>query len=72
MDPSKILEIREMATPKDRQAVQRFLGKINFLQRFVPNISKTTSTLKDLLKSDKVFHWDEQARGKSFKAILKI
>ena len=71
-DPSKIQAIREMPTPKDRQAVQRLLGMVNFVQRFLPNLSETTSTLRDLLKSDTLFQWDEQVHGKAFNAIKKI
>ena len=71
-DPSKIQAIREMPTLKDRQAVQRLLGMVNFVQRFLPNLSETTSTLRDLLKSDTLFQWDEQVHGKAFNAIKKI
>ena len=57
-DPSEIQAIREMPTPMDKQAVQRLLGMVNFVKRSVhePNRSETTSTLRDLLKSDKLFH----------------
>ncbi|XP_062576513.1 uncharacterized protein K02A2.6-like [Saccostrea cucullata] len=71
-DPSKVQAIREMPTPTDRQAVQRLLGMVNFVQRFVPNLSEVTSTLRDLLKSDTYFHWDEQVHGNAFSTIKKI
>ena len=70
-DLSKIQAIREMPTPKDRHAVQRLLGMVSFVQRFLPNLSETTSTLRDLLKSDTLFQWDEQVHGKAFNAIKK-
>lgn len=72
VDPSKIQAIREMPTPTNRQAVQRLLGMVNFVQRFVPNLSEVTSTLRDLLKNDTLFHWDEQVHGKAFISIKKI
>lgn len=51
-DPSKVQAIRETPTPTERQAVQRSLGMINFVQKFVPNVSETASILRDLLKSN--------------------
>lgn len=58
-----------MPTPTNRQAVQRLLGMVNFVQRFVPNLLEVTSTLRDFLKNDTYFHWDEQVHGKTFIAI---
>lgn len=62
VDPSKVQAIREIPTSTNRQAVQRL----------VPNLSEVTSTLRNLLKNDTFFHWDEQVHGKTFIAIKKI
>ena len=41
-DPDKITAITEMPVPEDITALQRFLGMINYLGKFVPNLSELT------------------------------
>ena len=50
-DPSEIQAIREKPTTMEKQAVQRLLGMVKFVKRFVhlTNRLETTSTLPDLL-----------------------
>ena len=51
-DPDKIKSIREMQAPTSKKELQSFLGMVNFLRKFSPNLSETTSKLRDLLKSN--------------------
>ena len=44
-DPTKTEAIRDMPTPKSKQDLQRLLGMITYLGKFIPNLSITT-TLK--------------------------
>ena len=59
-DPAKIKAINEMPPPKDKQELQTFLGMVTYLSKFSPNLSDATKPLRDLLKSDVDFTWDEQ------------
>ena len=59
-DPAKIKAINEMPPPKDKQELQTFLGMVTYLSKFSPNLSDATKPLRDLLKSDVEFTWDEQ------------
>ena len=59
-DPAKIKGICEMPTPKSKQDVKRLLGMVNYLQKFAPNLSEVTAPIRDLLKEENVFLWDEQ------------
>ena len=34
--------IQEMPTPKNKQELQRFLGFVNYVEKFIPNISQIT------------------------------
>lgn len=45
VDPSKVQAIREMPTTTNRQAVQRLLGMVNFVQRFEPLRSYINTTI---------------------------
>ena len=56
-DPTKIEAIRDMPTPKSKQDLQRLLGMITYLDKFVPNLSITTAPLRQLMESDVKWHW---------------
>ncbi|XP_046571037.1 uncharacterized protein K02A2.6-like [Haliotis rubra] len=64
IDHMKVEAITNMPTPTDKQGIKRILGMVNFVQKFVPNLSEVTAPLRDLLKSDVNFRWDEQVHGK--------
>ena len=51
-DPTKIEAIRDMPTPKSKQGLQRLLGVITYLGKFIPNLSITTAPLRQLMESD--------------------
>src|SRR6185436_11769999 len=68
-DPDKVKAIDEMPRPVDKQGVQRFLGMATYLSRYIPQFSETTAPLRELLKSDNAFAWDENVHGKAFRAL---
>ncbi len=51
-DPSKVQAIIDMAPPQNKQELQSFLGSVNFLSNFVPNLSQSTHIMRGLLKKD--------------------
>ena len=51
-DPDKVSAIVNMDTPADVKAVQRFLGTVTYLSKFIPNFSIITEPLRALIKSD--------------------
>ena len=54
-DPRKTSAIREMPIPQTKRELQRFLGMVNFLAKFVPQLSTLTASLRELLQKDEVF-----------------
>lgn len=64
-DPSKTKAISEMPVPADVPALQRFLGMINYLGKFIPNYSQLTALLQQLTHKDTEWAW------KSNKTLLK-
>ena len=56
-DPTKILGLSNMSTPKDKSAIRRLLSIVNFLANHVPNVSSITAPLHDLVKADVHFKW---------------
>ena len=59
-DPKKVQGITEMTAPTDKQQLQSFLGMVNYMGTFIPNLSHHTEPLRAMLKKDNVFHWEEQ------------
>ena len=49
-DPSKIEALKRLPEPRDEKLLQSFLGMVNYLSRFNPNIANMTHNLRALLK----------------------
>ena len=49
-----------MPTPMDKQGVRRFLGVIDYLSKFCPQLSNVTQLLRNLTKDDAPFLWSTQ------------
>ena len=56
-DDCKIQAIQDMPSPSSRKELERFLGMVNYLGKFIPNLSDVTAPLRDLLKQDIVWQW---------------
>ena len=44
-DPKKVQGIMEMTAPTDKQQLQSFLGMVNYMGTFIPNLSHHTELL---------------------------
>lgn len=53
VDPKQVEAIDMINIPINRKGIQSFLGKINFLRRFLPNFVEIIKLLTDMLKKDK-------------------
>lgn len=58
-DPAKVVDIKEMPTPQNRQELQRFLGMMNYLSPFIANFSAKSAPLRQLLGKDSLFLWED-------------
>ena len=56
-DPSKVRAIKQMQQPKDVGDIGRFLGLANKLGKFIPNLSRVTQPLRDLLQKKNQWTW---------------
>lgn len=71
LDDSRIKAIVSMKSPKDRKELERFLGVINYVSKFIPNFQNLFSPLRSLLKKDVNFIWLEQ-HERVFNELKKI
>ena len=58
-DPNKVTAIREMAAPTNTTELRRYLGMINQLSKFTPNIAELTKPLRELLSKRNQWTWNE-------------
>ena len=58
-DPSKVGDVYKMEEPGDKKAVERFLGFVNYLAKFLPHLSEAAEPLRRLTDVKAVWHWDE-------------
>lgn len=70
-DPTKIEAILKMPPPTDKKGVERLLGTVNYLAKFVPNMSVINEPIRSLLRSDVLFTW-EKPQQDAFEAIKDI
>ena len=56
-DPAKIEALRSLTKPRDEKLLQSFLGMVNCLSRFNPNIANLTYNLRELLKKGSEPKW---------------
>jgi hypothetical protein len=59
IDPEKIKSIRKIGEPVCKKEVQKLLGKINYLRRFISNLARQVDSLLPLvlLKQEEEFTW---------------
>eukprot|EP00253_Pinus_taeda_P008118 PITA_08118 len=50
-----------MPHPRNIKELQAFLGKINFLRRFIPNLTELSRLLNNMLKKDSKVKWTVEA-----------
>lgn len=58
-DPDKIQAIKEFKQPKNVGDVRRYLGMVNHMSKFAPNLAEATHPLRELLNKDSQWTWDE-------------
>ena len=59
-DEKKISAILDYRTPQDKGDVQRLLGMINYVSKFTKNMSDITAPLRELIKKNAHFVWEEK------------
>ena len=52
IDPVRVEAIHKSSLPKSKRDIQSFLGKINFVRRFIPNFSELVKHITSMLKKD--------------------
>ncbi|XP_046601433.1 uncharacterized protein K02A2.6-like [Neodiprion lecontei] len=63
-DSTKIEAIKKLPVPQNKKELQRILGMLTYVSKFVVNFAEKTAPLRNVLKKDGVFEWNaEQQRA---------
>ena len=49
-----------MPCPTDKKDLQRFMGMIAYLSKFIPNMAEESAPLRRLLEKNVQWHWSEE------------
>ena len=61
-----------MLLPESKKELQRFLGMINYLGKFVPNLSENTENLRKLLEKNTEWCFDKNHKKEIDKLKLLV
>ena len=56
----KLLAIKELKQPKNKKELKSFLGAIQYLSKYIENLSAQTDDLRQLLKKDSEWKWTDE------------
>ena len=59
-----------MSIPRSKRDIHSFIGKLNFVRRFIPNFSEWVKHITSMLRKEDEIKWTEQARN-LFESIKK-
>jgi hypothetical protein len=60
VDPSKVQEVMDWKPPKSVHQIRNFLGLAGYYRRFIPDFSRITKPMTELLKNGVNFVWSEE------------
>jgi hypothetical protein len=71
VDPSKVRDVLDWKPPKSVHQVQSFLGLASYYRRFIPNFSRISKPITDLLKKGNKYVWSKDC-DQVFRTLKKL
>ncbi|XP_050914774.1 uncharacterized protein LOC127129671 [Lathyrus oleraceus] len=68
VDPDKVKDIQEIPSPRTEKEVRGFLGRLNYIARFISHLTTTFEPIFKLLRKNQAIKWNEDCQ----KAFDKI
>jgi hypothetical protein len=68
--PSRIEAIQKLEHPINIKELESFIGRINFLRRFIPNLVELLRNITNMLKKDVKIKWDSESK-QSFEQVKR-
>ena len=70
-DPQKTTAVTQFPVLSDVSVIQRFMGMVNHLRKFIPNLADLCDPLRQLVRKDSVWVWAEPQQ-KAFEQIKRM
>ena len=70
-DPSKVDAILNMPCPTNKQDLQRFMGMLAYLSKFIPNMAEESAPLRRLLEKNVQWQWSQE-QTKSLNSLKEL
>ena len=58
----KVRAIQDIPTPKNEKEVSGFLGRLNYIGRFISHLTATCESIFKLLRKNQDVHWDDSCQ----------
>ena len=71
IDYEKLRAVEQMTAPENKKELEHFLGFIQYLGKFLENMSEVSAPLRELLHKDIEWHWDMEQEN-SFQTLKKM
>lgn len=68
IDLERVQAVKKIPLPRSKKDIQKILGKINFLRRFVSNYAEILKEITNMLKKENEVGWTKESR-ESFSRI---
>ena len=62
IDPGRVEAIGQIAFPRSKKEVQSFIGKVNFLRRFIINCVEKMRNITEMLRKGNEIKWTPEAK----------
>lgn len=62
IDPERVRAIQSLSVPRSKKDIQSFLGKMNFVRRFIQNFAELVKHITSMLKKGSEIKWTDAAR----------
>ena len=62
VDPEKVEALIKMPEPEVKTELQRFMGMLQYVSEFLPNLSTESAPLRELLKKNVLWNWTDTQR----------
>ena len=68
-DPRRVESLRQADPPKDQAALKSFLGAVQVLSAWIPDLAELTGNLRKLIKKNVAYTWIHEVHGRDFEKI---
>ena len=63
VDPDKVKVIQEIPAPRTEKEVRGFLGRLNYINKFISHLTATCESIFKLLKKDQAVRWNDDCQN---------